>query len=75
MEQLVRVKKTFDDGTALVIHVRESACSGSTPNSRNANPAIGKNPEAEKTAFRPTREARSGYPNSPHSCAIPAAVR
>lgn len=28
MEQLVRVKKTFDDGTALVIHVRESACSG-----------------------------------------------
>ena len=28
MEQLVRVKETFDDGTALVIHVRESACSG-----------------------------------------------
>ena len=28
MEQLVRVKKTFDDGTALVIHVREIACSG-----------------------------------------------
>ena len=28
MEQLVRVKKTYDDGTALVIHVRESACSG-----------------------------------------------
>ena len=28
MEQLVRVKETFEDGTALVIHVRESACSG-----------------------------------------------
>ena len=28
MEQLVRVKETFDDGTALVMHVRESACSG-----------------------------------------------
>ena len=28
MEQLVRVKKTFDDGTAQVIHIRESACSG-----------------------------------------------
>ena len=28
MEQLVRVRETFDDGTALVIHIRESACSG-----------------------------------------------
>lgn len=28
MEQLVRVKETFDDGTALVVHIRESACSG-----------------------------------------------
>ncbi len=28
MEQLVRVKETYADGTALVIHVRESACSG-----------------------------------------------
>ncbi len=28
MEQLVRVKKTYEDGTALVIHIRESACSG-----------------------------------------------
>ena len=28
MEQLVRVRDTFDDGTALVMHVRESACSG-----------------------------------------------
>ena len=28
MEQLVRVKETFEDGTALVFHVRESACSG-----------------------------------------------
>lgn len=28
MEQLVRIKKTFDDGTAQVIHIRESACSG-----------------------------------------------
>ncbi len=28
MQQLVRVKETFDDGTATVIHVRESACSG-----------------------------------------------
>jgi sigma-E factor negative regulatory protein RseC len=28
MEQLVRVRETFDDGTATVIHVRESACNG-----------------------------------------------
>lgn len=28
MEQLVRVKETYADGTALVIHIRESACSG-----------------------------------------------
>ena len=28
MEQLVRVRETFDDGTAMGIHVRESACSG-----------------------------------------------
>ena len=28
MEQLVRVKETYPDGTAQVIHIRESACSG-----------------------------------------------
>ena len=28
MEQLVRVRQTHNDGTATVIHVRESACSG-----------------------------------------------
>ena len=28
MEQLVRVRETFEDGTAMGIHVRESACSG-----------------------------------------------
>ena len=28
MEQLVRVKKVNEDGTAMVIHIRESACSG-----------------------------------------------
>ena len=28
MEQRVRVKKTFDNGMAQVIHIRESACSG-----------------------------------------------
>lgn len=28
MEQLVRVQKCNDDGTALVIHIRQSACSG-----------------------------------------------
>ena len=28
MEQLVRVKKIYDNGTALVICIRESACSG-----------------------------------------------
>lgn len=28
MEQIVRVKKTHDNGTATVIHIRESACSG-----------------------------------------------
>ena len=28
MEQLVRVKKTLDNGAAQVIHIRESACSG-----------------------------------------------
>ena len=28
MEQLVRVKETYEDGTAQVVHIRESACSG-----------------------------------------------
>ena len=28
MEQIVRVRQTFEDGTAMVLHVRESACSG-----------------------------------------------
>ena len=28
MEQIVRVKEVYDDGTALVLHIRESACSG-----------------------------------------------
>lgn len=28
MEQLVRVRQTHPDGTATVIHIRESACSG-----------------------------------------------
>ena len=28
MEQRVRVKQTYDNGTALVVHIRESACSG-----------------------------------------------
>ena len=28
MEQLVRVKEVSSDGTALVVHLRESACSG-----------------------------------------------
>lgn len=28
MEQLVRVKQVYDDGKALVLHIRESACSG-----------------------------------------------
>ena len=28
MDQLVRIKETYPDGTALVIHIRESACSG-----------------------------------------------
>ena len=28
MEQIVRVRETYEDGTAMVLHVRESACSG-----------------------------------------------
>lgn len=28
MQQLVRVKETYEDGTATVVHVRQSACSG-----------------------------------------------
>lgn len=28
MEQMVRVREVYPDGTALVIHIRESACSG-----------------------------------------------
>ena len=28
MEQIVRVKECYPDGTALVLHIRESACSG-----------------------------------------------
>lgn len=28
MEQIVRVRETYPDGTAMVMHIRESACSG-----------------------------------------------
>ena len=28
MEQIVRVRQTLPDGTASVVHIRESACSG-----------------------------------------------
>lgn len=28
MEQIVRIRETYPDGTALVMHIRESACSG-----------------------------------------------
>lgn len=28
LEQLVRVREVYNDGTALVMHIRESACSG-----------------------------------------------
>lgn len=28
MEQTVRVKEVYNDGTALVVHIRQSACSG-----------------------------------------------
>lgn len=28
MEQIVRVREVYPDGTAMVVHVRESACSG-----------------------------------------------
>ena len=28
MEQIVRVRRAYDDGTAQVLHIRESACSG-----------------------------------------------
>ena len=28
MEQIVRVKRTYDDGSAQVLHIRQSACSG-----------------------------------------------
>ena len=28
MEQIVRVRQVYDDGTAQVLHIRESACSG-----------------------------------------------
>lgn len=28
MEQTVRVRQVFDDGTAQVVHIRQSACSG-----------------------------------------------
>lgn len=28
MEQIVRVRQTFSDGTAQVVHIRQSACSG-----------------------------------------------
>ena len=28
MEQLVRIRECYEDGTALVVHIRESACSG-----------------------------------------------
>ena len=28
MEQIVRVRRTYDDGSAQVLHIRQSACSG-----------------------------------------------
>jgi len=66
MEQLVRVRETFDDGTALVVHVRESACSGDCHKCSGCGAAketlvlTAKNPIGAKPGQLVTVEAASG---------------
>ena len=66
MQQLVRVRQTHEDGTATVIHVRESACSGDCHKCSGcgaAKEAIlleAKNPIGAKTGDLVTIESESG---------------
>ena len=66
MEQIVRVRKTFDDGTAQVLHIRESACSGDCHKCSGCGAAKegielrAKNPIGAKTGDFVTIEAATG---------------
>ena len=66
MEQIVRVRKTFDDGTAQVLHIRESACSGDCHKCSGCGAAkegielMAKNPIGAKTGDFVTIEAATG---------------
>ena len=66
MEQIVRVKRTHDDGTAQVLHIRESACSGDCHKCSGCGAAkegivlTVKNPIGAKTGDFVTIEAATG---------------
>ena len=66
MEQLVRVKKAYPDGTAEVIHIRESACSGDCHKCSGCGAAKetivfrAENPIGAKAGDRVTVQSRSG---------------
>ena len=66
MQQLVRVRQTHEDGTATVIHIRESACSGDCHKCSGcgaAKEAIlleAKNPISAKPGDLVTIESESG---------------
>ena len=66
MEQIVRVKRTYDDGTAQVLHIRESACSGDCHKCSGCGAAkegivlTVKNPIGAKTGDFVTIEAATG---------------
>ena len=66
MEQLVRVREAYEDGTALVVHVRESACSGDCHKCSGCGAAKetillkGKNPIGAKRGDLVTLESASG---------------
>ena len=66
MEQIVRVRKTFDNGTAKVLHIRESACSGDCHKCSGCGAAkegielMAKNPIGAKTGDFVTIEAATG---------------
>ena len=66
MKQLVRVRKVHEDGTATVIHIRESACSGDCHKCSGcgaAKEAIlleAKNPIGAKTGDLVTVESETG---------------
>ncbi len=66
MEQTVRVRKTYDNGTAQVLHMRESACSGDCHKCSGCGAAKeymileAKNPIGAKTGDLVVIRSRSG---------------